>query len=141
MLAFGISMSLILTIAYYILLVIGYWKMFEKGGEPGWKALIPLYNWYILFKMCWKTDMFWAYAGFSIAASVLWSMNVTGFLFYIALALTLVAAIIRALAYYNISLAFGHGIGFFLGLYFLEPIFFMIIGYGSSRYQGPVLNG
>ena len=138
MLSFGLS--LILTVVYYVLVVIGFWKVFEKGGEPGWKSLIPVYNWYIIYKMCWKTDMFWAFLGFSVASSVLMNLPVTGFMFYLMLALGLIAAVIRALAYYNVSLAFGHGIGYFLGLYFLEPIFFMIIGFGGSRYQGPVLN-
>ena len=41
----------ILEIIFYILVIIGQWKMFEKAGESGWKALIPIYNLYILYKI------------------------------------------------------------------------------------------
>ncbi len=34
----------ILVIGWYILQVVAYWKIFEKAGEPGWKAIVPFYN-------------------------------------------------------------------------------------------------
>ena len=37
---------------------------------------------------------------------------------------------------YKLSKAFGHGVGFTLGLMFLNPIFMMILGFGSDQYQG-----
>ena len=37
----------------------------------------------------------------------------------------------------NLSLAYGHGVGFAIGLFFLSPIFMLILGLGSSQYQGP----
>lgn len=36
----------ILVIGWYILQVVAYWKIFEKAGEPGWKAIVPFYNTY-----------------------------------------------------------------------------------------------
>lgn len=33
----------------YMLLV--YWRIFTKAGQAGWKALIPIYNAYILLKI------------------------------------------------------------------------------------------
>jgi signal peptidase I len=33
---------------------IGYWKIFEKAGVPGWKALIPFYSEYIVMKLVGK---------------------------------------------------------------------------------------
>ncbi|MGI9543162.1 MAG: signal peptidase I [Cyclobacteriaceae bacterium] len=39
-----------LFIGFALLLAIflvGYWKLFEKAGQEGWKSLIPFYNWYI----------------------------------------------------------------------------------------------
>ena len=35
---------LILVIGWYILQVVAYWQIFEKAGEPGWKAIIPCYT-------------------------------------------------------------------------------------------------
>ncbi len=34
-----------------VLSYIAYWKLFEKAGEKGWKALIPYYNTYITAKL------------------------------------------------------------------------------------------
>jgi len=34
-----------------ILYTAGLWKLFQKAGQPGWAALIPLYNAYIILKI------------------------------------------------------------------------------------------
>ena len=36
----------------------GMWKVFEKAGEPGWAALIPIYNLVVLVKIAGK-EMWW----------------------------------------------------------------------------------
>ena len=35
------------SLVIYIILVAGMWKMFEKAGIDGWKAIIPIYNIYL----------------------------------------------------------------------------------------------
>ena len=35
------------SLIIYIILVAGMWKMFEKAGIDGWKAIIPIYNIYL----------------------------------------------------------------------------------------------
>lgn len=42
----GIFVLLILAI-----IIIANWKLFEKAGEPGWKAIIPIYNTLIMSKI------------------------------------------------------------------------------------------
>jgi signal peptidase I len=37
-----------------ILPIIGLYKLFEKAGQPGWKALVPIYNWYVMIKLSGK---------------------------------------------------------------------------------------
>ena len=37
---------------------------------------------------------------------------------------------------YKLSKAFGHGVGFTVGLFFLRPIFLLILGFGGSVYLG-----
>jgi hypothetical protein len=44
----------ILYLAYVTVLVVAVWKIFEKAGQPGWAAIIPLYNIYILLKIVGK---------------------------------------------------------------------------------------
>lgn len=67
----------VLAFVWYVLYVIGLWKMFEKAGEAGWKSIIPVYNIYIEYKICWQTNMFWTFAGLSILSGLLYGLGVT----------------------------------------------------------------
>ena len=40
-----------LLIAYVVAFFASWWKIFEKGGEEGWAAIVPFYNAYILGKV------------------------------------------------------------------------------------------
>jgi len=42
---------LIIASPFLILCVAGTWKLFQKAGEKGWKALIPYYSSYIMLKI------------------------------------------------------------------------------------------
>ena len=37
---------------FLLLAVAGYWKLFQKAGEKGWKSLIPFYSSYVMLKIC-----------------------------------------------------------------------------------------
>ena len=42
------------VIVFIILIILpfaGLWKLFEKAGKPGWEAIIPIYNWYVMIKL------------------------------------------------------------------------------------------
>lgn len=122
-----------------VLTIAGLWKMFTKAGVAGWKAIIPVYNGYILYKIAWQPKMFWWMLGCSVLGAVLYEMgydNGNMMMIYISYAFNIIQAIIGAVLAYNISLAYGHGIGYFIGLYLLPALFQMIIGFGSSRYLG-----
>ena len=41
------------SIVFGILSLIATWRVYTKAGQPGWAALIPLYNMYILYKIAW----------------------------------------------------------------------------------------
>ena len=41
----------IIGIAFLVFTVIGRWKLYQKSGEEGWKALIPVYSEYTLIKI------------------------------------------------------------------------------------------
>lgn len=136
---FNIGLTAWLGIACIILEVVGLWKMFEKANVAGWKALIPVYNLYLLYKISWQTKMFWFGLGTELFAGIFCYLAVGTFnsaFLYFAYGLSIVAAIIQACLCYNVSLAYGHGIGYFLGIYLLDFLFYPIIGFGSSRYIG-----
>jgi len=42
------------VIAFIILIIlpsIGYWKLFQKAGRPGWQAIVPIYDYYVMLKL------------------------------------------------------------------------------------------
>jgi hypothetical protein len=46
--------GLFLLLIYAVVIVgtiAGAWKIFEKAGQPGWAAIVPFYNTYILLKI------------------------------------------------------------------------------------------
>lgn len=51
--------SNLFSLASTILVIIGTWKVLEKAGEQGWKAIIPFYNSYTLYKKFWEKKWFW----------------------------------------------------------------------------------
>lgn len=53
----SISAFVILSIIYFVAAHIGLYKIFEKFGEDGWKALVPFYGTYLAVKMVNKSWM------------------------------------------------------------------------------------
>ena len=48
------QVSPVVWICYFaviILLIASMWKVFSKAGQPGWAAIIPIYNLYIMCKV------------------------------------------------------------------------------------------
>jgi signal peptidase I len=45
---------LIYLIPFYLLTAVGYFKLFEKAGEQGWKGFIPIYNFLFILKIIGK---------------------------------------------------------------------------------------
>lgn len=140
--AIGTIIAYVITcIVCYVISVIGLAKMFEKAGVAGWKAWIPVYNTYILYKITWDKNVFWAILIGHIGAIVLAAISgytsvfVSVLLMVILLILYLVLIVIEITALYNISKAYGHGVGFTIGLLFVPIIFYIIIGYGTSEYN------
>ena len=48
MFASMLAIIMLPALAVAIVTIIGMWKLFEKAGYDGWKAIIPFYNSYIL---------------------------------------------------------------------------------------------
>ncbi len=104
----------IIYIAVYVLVVAGWWMMFTKAGEEGWKAIIPIWNFLIVLKIVGR-DWWWIIlAIIPIVGIVIW--------FIISL---------------DLAKSFGRGTGFGVGLFFLSFIFAPILGFGSDTYKGP----
>lgn len=135
----GIATILAAVLIWYVIQVIAHWRIFTKGGEAGWKSIIPFYNEYTLYKLCWQTKFFWINIIAGFISSFLYCYSQPGdnsVLSSIAAVLVLVSIVIYVMRQNKLSKSFGHGVVFTLGLIFLDPIFKLILGLGSSQYKG-----
>jgi hypothetical protein len=101
------------SLALGVLAVIALWKIFEKAGEPGWGAIIPFYNAYLLFKITWGNG---------------WN--------FLLLLIPIANIVIAIITMVKLAKAFGKSGGFAVGLIFLSLIFECILAFGNSTYQG-----
>ncbi len=132
----SLTVVIIVGVAWYVLLVIACWRIFTKAGEPGWKSIIPIYDSYILYKISWAPGWFWVYLILVVISAVL-SQFGSIVVLIIALIFTIAAAVVAFIDNYKLSQAFDHGVGFAIGLFILQPIFLLILGFGDSEYYGP----
>lgn len=128
----------IILCVFYILLVIAEWKIFAKAGEAGWKSLIPIYNIYILYKICGLSFLKWFVLPVICGSFVLgFIAGLTGIQTISQLGTTIIDLIVAIKLINALGDAFGKGTGFKLGLFFLTNIFTLILGFGSAEYVGP----
>ena len=104
----------IVMIAFSVIGIIAQWRIFTKARKPGWYSIIPFLNLYTLFDIIYG-------AGWKFLLLLIPGLN----------------TVLAFFMYYRLGKAFGKGTGFILGLIFLCPIFILILGFDSSRYQGP----
>ncbi len=91
----------------------GLWQTYEKAGEAGWKGIIPIYNIWVLMEIIGRPG-WWL---------ILFFIPVLGTIIWIIVCL-------------DLAKSFDHGPGFAIGLMILPFIFFILLGWGESQYQG-----
>ena len=131
--------AIVICLVWYVLQVIARWKIFTKAGEKGWKAIIPVYNEYVMYKISWKTMWFWIGIGLIVLYSVfssLYTNNANGFLGFLSIVFFLAYIVVSIIQLHKLSKSFGHGVGFTVGLVLLNPIFMLILAFDSSKYIG-----
>lgn len=140
-LAFNLMLAGLILFVWWLLDVIGKWFMFIKMGEPGWKSIIPIYSDYIIFKNVWQSLYFFILIAVNIANAFLTvhAGGETGS--YLITLLRCAAFVIAFLENIKLSRSFGHGYLFGLGLLIFNPLFTMILGFGSSVYLGNFSSG
>ncbi len=114
---------------WYLLLALGRWQMFEKMGQPGWKAFIPIYSDYVLYGSCWETAFFWI----ALAASAVCAFGGADSGSMLVSLAGVIGAALEFLLSLRVSRAFGHGIPFAIGLTLFNPLFVLYLGFGPDR--------
>ncbi len=130
-----VIVAVVFAFFWYIIQAVGYWKTFQKAGEAGWKAIIPFYSTYVRYKLTWDVKLFWIAVVLMVAEWVL-PQDGNFVLSLVRLAVSIGYLVINVKAFHRLSRSFGHGVGFTVGLFFLEPIFALILGLDGSRYEG-----
>jgi hypothetical protein len=105
---------LLVGVLLYFVAALPLMGVFGKAGQPGWAAFVPIYNIYVLLKVVGRPG---------------WWL--------ILFLIPIVNIVIGIIVYYDLSVSFGHGVGFAIGLIFLGWIFLLILWLGSSTYSGP----
>jgi hypothetical protein len=102
-----------LYVLIYVLVVAGWWMIFQKAGEEGWKAIIPIWNIIVVLKIVGR-EWWWI----------------------ILMLIPFVNLIVFIIVMLDLAKSFGRGTGFGIGLVFLAPIFALILGFGGDTYKG-----
>lgn len=130
----GIIMILLM---YIIFMIIPLWKIFEKADQKGWKAIIPIYNIYILFKIAWKPSMFYVFIVVEVLQNVIPLFNIrTLILSSIVTVLSIIILVVMVKLSVKVAKSFGKEKGFGIGILFLPIIFLYILALGKSEYVG-----
>ena len=129
---------LAVALAIAVLTVIAWWRLFSNAGQAGWKSVVPVLNVYTLYKICWKPVCFWLALLSSAAAAVCGVFidleQPQTALALAALALIALSGVLYIVMNFKLAKAFGHGVGFGLGLMLLHTLFVMVLAFGTSRY-------
>lgn len=102
------------------------------------KPLFQIYGDYVSYKIAWQTSYFWLNFILGILLSYVSNANLNEsmFLSLIVILLKIALTVINIMYCVKLARAFGRGIGFAIGLILLQPIFLLILGFGSDQYYG-----
>ena len=103
----------LIYIIWIVLVIAGTWKTFVKAGKPGWGAIIPFYNTYLMIKVAGRPEH---------GRLILFFIPIVNVIMWLIVAL-------------GIAENFGHGAGYGILLWLFAPIMFLVLGFGSDQYK------
>ena len=96
----------IVSLLLAALMIASLWFIYQKAGEPGWAAIVPIYNVYVLFKITWGNGWY-----------------------FLLMLIPLANFVIMIITYVKLAKAFGKGGGWACGLIFLGMVFFPLTAF------------
>ena len=116
----GAGIGLIVVwLAVMVFMIISWWIVLKKAGEPGWAILIPVYNFLVILRIAGK-PWWWVFA------LLLAIIPVVGIILLL---------VVMILVFHGISTKFGKGAGFTVGLVLLSVVFIPILAFGDAKYS------
>jgi hypothetical protein len=116
---------LVLWLGVLILVIGGMWKVFTKAGQPGWAAIVPIYNIYVLTQIVGR-PVWWVALPFAAI------IPVVGWIVALGADIILLN---------DLSKSYGKTTGFTVGLVIFPYVFIPMLGWGSAQYLGPMATG
>ena len=155
----GYLVFILLALVVGILTLIGMYKLYEKAGESGWKAIIPFYNNIVLSKIVSgdnKLGIYWiaAYAMYYIFYSASSVSNIIAaamtsgssyhlsgariLMLLVSMVFSIVLMVVSGILNYKLGKAFGKSDGWCVAMIFLSGILVIAMGFDKNlRYVGP----
>ena len=124
----------LITIAVLIVIIIGEVKLFQKAGKPGWAAIVPFYNTYVLVEIA---GLNWWYFLIAISGSICTMLGIKG----LETATWIASGAVSFFIFYNLAKKFKkdpitYGI---LGIFF-SYIIAAILGFSKeAKYDSSVV--
>lgn len=123
-----IMMSGIVMLPIIILMVVAYWNLFKKAGKSGWASIIPFYSSIVISKIAGVSV--WLYLGVLL-------LTILGIFIPSISTITLIGYLLwNIIVSFKLPVKFGKGAGFGFGLLLLPIIFYPILAFGKSEYEG-----
>ena len=131
-----IGIILLVGLVVAVCSIIGQWKAFKKAGKNGWEAIIPVYNQIVLCQIT-GVNPWWILIvfGASFVLGLLSAIPVVGVIF--TLAYYALSIYFYVILYVSTARSFGKSDGYAAGLFFLAPIFWLLLGGKNTQYVGP----
>lgn len=135
MVGFVAALMLVFSMVWFFLSAVGYYKMFQKAGEAGWKAFIPYYRTYIQFRFAWDPKKFLVFLAAILLCEFLGSSEsvLAGFIVIVAGITVIVMGIKLEL---RVAKSFGKTTIWGVLLFFFPFIVSVILGFGKAEYIG-----
>lgn len=151
-------LAIVISIAIGVLRIVSMWKLFGKAGEPGWSAVVPVYNYMQMIKIATGNfKLAWVYLGLYVLAvvvGIIWGItlsivemsNGSDSLMIMLSTLFMIIAIVGSVGYAAITLyisylfpkSYGKSDVFCVLSIFFAPIMVIIMGFDkSTAYVGP----
>lgn len=110
---FAVYMIFVTVIA--VVAIVAMWKIFSKAGKPGWAAIVPFYNIYVMLEVVGRPG--W------------WLL-----LYFVPVANVIVSIIVAV----DLAKSFGKSEMFgVIGLWLFSIIGYLMLGFGKATYNGP----
>jgi len=99
---------------FALVMLAGMWKVYDKAGKPGWAAIVPIYNIYVLMEIIGRPS-WWV----------------------ILFLLPFINIVVGIITSFELAASFGKSLLYSWGLVVFPYIFYPVLGFGDAQYKGP----